>query len=78
MDEELNVKIKLQIFSLVALNFSSKLSLGFFKHVVMEVEQCLKFQGNEYWFHEVFGFVVKGIGKLGVEIVMNHLGVGHS
>jgi hypothetical protein len=44
----------------------------------MEVEQCLKFQSNEYWFHEVFGFVVKGIGKLGIEIVMNHLGVGHS
>jgi hypothetical protein len=44
----------------------------------MEVEQCLKFQGNEYWFHEVFGFVVKGTRKLGVKIVMNWLGVGHS
>jgi len=69
---------KTSTFSLVPLNLSSKLSLGFFKHVVMEVEQCLKFQGNEYWFHEVFGFVVKGIGKLGVKIVMNWLGVGHS
>jgi hypothetical protein len=37
-----------------------------------------KFQGNEYWFHEVFGFVVKGTRKLGVKIVMNQLGVGHS
>jgi hypothetical protein len=44
----------------------------------MEVEQCLKFQGDEYWFHEAFGFIVKGVEKLGVKIVTHWLGVGHS
>jgi hypothetical protein len=69
---------KTSIFFTCPIESFKQVEFGFFKHVVMEVKQCLKFQGNEYWFHEVFGFVVENIGKLGVKIVMNWVGVGHS